>query len=66
MRQVDRKVEAPVYGAVDLFDPRKVSIVLYLYKQASRQTTGATVSVRSNDLLERWGLHTHKGWRVCL
>jgi hypothetical protein len=51
----DRKIQRLFMALLTFLNPRQVSIVLYLYKQAARQRTGATVSFRSNDLLESLG-----------
>ncbi len=51
----DRKIQRLFMALLTFLNPRQVSIVLYLYKQAARQKTGATVSFRSNDLLESLG-----------
>jgi hypothetical protein len=51
----DRKIQRLFMALLTFLNPRQVSIVLYLYKQAARQRAGATVSFRSNDLLESLG-----------
>jgi hypothetical protein len=43
-------------------NPRQVAIVLFLYREASRQSNGPLVTFRSNDLLESLGYsHTKDG-----
>ncbi|NDJ17510.1 hypothetical protein [Myxacorys almedinensis] len=51
----DRKIQRLFIALITFLNPRQVSIVLYLYKLAAEQGTGATVTFRSNDLLERLG-----------
>lgn len=51
----DRKVQRLFMALLTFLNPRQVSIVLYLYKQAAKQGAGPLVSFRSNDLLETLG-----------
>lgn len=51
----DRKVQRLFMALLTFLNPRQVSIVLYLYKQAASQKAGEIVSFRSNDLLESLG-----------
>jgi hypothetical protein len=51
----DRRIQRLFMALLTFLNPRQVSIVLYLYKQAARQGNGPIVSFRSNDLLESLG-----------
>ncbi len=51
----DRRIQRLFMALLTFLNPRQVSIVLYLYKQAAQQGTGPLVSFRSNDLLESLG-----------
>ncbi|MCU0569891.1 MAG: hypothetical protein MUF49_25370 [Oculatellaceae cyanobacterium Prado106] len=51
----DRKIQRLFMALLTFLNPRQVSIVLYLYKQAAKQGKGPLVSFRSNDLLESLG-----------
>jgi hypothetical protein len=51
----DRKIQRLFMALLTFLNPRQVAIILYLYKEAACQQTGATVSFRSNDLLESLG-----------
>jgi hypothetical protein len=51
----DRKIQRLFMALLTFLNPRQVSIVLYLYKQAAQQGNGPLVSFRSNDLLESLG-----------
>ncbi|NJO42164.1 MAG: hypothetical protein HC769_07950 [Cyanobacteria bacterium CRU_2_1] len=51
----DRKIQRLFMALLTFLNPRQVSIVLYLYKQAARQGNGRLVTFRSNDLLESLG-----------
>lgn len=51
----DRKIQRLFMALLTFLNPRQVSIVLYLYKQAAQQGNGQIVSFRSNDLLESLG-----------
>jgi hypothetical protein len=51
----DRKLQRLCTALLTFLNPRQVSIVLYLYKEAARQQNGSLVSFRSNDLLENLG-----------
>ena len=51
----DRRIQRLIVALLIFLNPRQVSIVLYLYKQAAQQGNGALVSFRSNELLESLG-----------
>jgi hypothetical protein len=51
----DRKLQRLCTALLTFLNPRQVSIVLYLYKEAAQQQNGSLVSFRSNDLLESLG-----------
>ncbi|MGG6295567.1 hypothetical protein ACQ4M4_14330 [Leptolyngbya sp. AN02str] len=51
----DRKLQRLFMALLTFLNPRQVSIVLYLYKQAAQQGRGPLVHFRSNDLLESLG-----------
>jgi hypothetical protein len=51
----DRKIQRLFMALLTFLNPRQVSVVLYLYKQAAQQGTGPVVSFRSNDLLASLG-----------
>jgi hypothetical protein len=51
----DRRIQRLFMALLTFLNPRQVSIVLYLYKQAAQQGNGPLVSFRSNDLLESLG-----------
>jgi len=51
----DRRIQRLFMALLTFLNPRQVSIVLYLYKQADQQGNGRLVSFRSNDLLESLG-----------
>lgn len=51
----DRRIQRLIMALLTFLNPRQVSIVLYLYKQAAQQGNGALVSFRSNELLESLG-----------
>lgn len=51
----DRKIQRLFMALLTFLNPRQVSIVLYLYKQAAQKGTGPLVHFRSNDLLESLG-----------
>lgn len=51
----DRRIQRLFMALLTFLNPRQVSIVLYLYKQAAQQGNGRLVSFRSNDLLESLG-----------
>jgi hypothetical protein len=51
----DRRLQRLCIALLTFLNPRQVSIVLYLYKEAARQKKGSTVTFRSNNLLESLG-----------
>lgn len=51
----DRRIQRLFMALLTFLNPRQVSIVLYLYKQAAQQGNGPLVSFRANDLLESLG-----------
>ena len=51
----DRRIQRLIMALLTFLNPRQVSIVLYLYREAARQGTGPLVSFRSNDLLSALG-----------
>jgi hypothetical protein len=51
----DRRIQRLFMALLTFLNPRQVSIVLYLYKQAAQQGTGPLVHFRSNDLLASLG-----------
>lgn len=51
----DRRIQRLFMALLTFLNPRQVSIVLFLYKQAAQQSNGPLVSFRSNDLLESLG-----------
>ncbi len=51
----DRRIQRLFMALMTFLNPRQVSIVLYLYKLAAQQNNGATVTFRSNDLLQSLG-----------
>ena len=51
----DRRIQRLFMALLTFLNPRQVSIVLYLYKQAAQQGNGPLVTFRSNDLLESLG-----------
>ena len=51
----DRRIQRLFMALLTFLNPRQVSIVLYLYKQAAHQGNGPLVAFRSNDLLESLG-----------
>lgn len=51
----DRRIQRLFMALITFLNPRQVSIVLYLYKLAAQQGNGATVTFRSNDLLQSLG-----------
>jgi hypothetical protein len=51
----DRKIQRLFMALLTFLNPRQVSIVLYLYKEAAQQGNGPLVSFRSNELLESLG-----------
>jgi hypothetical protein len=51
----DRRLQRLCTALLTFLNPRQVSIVLYLYKEASLQQKGSLVSFKSNDLLESLG-----------
>jgi hypothetical protein len=58
----DRRVQRLFMALLTFLNPRQVAVVLYLYREASRQGNGRTVNFRSNDLLTDLGYkRTEKG-----
>ena len=51
----DCRIRRLFLALLTFLNPRQVSIILYLYKEAARQVNGPLVSFRSNDLLENLG-----------
>ncbi|MBE7384718.1 MAG: hypothetical protein F6J95_025305 [Leptolyngbya sp. SIO1E4] len=51
----DRRIQRLIMALLTFLNPRQVSIVLYLYREAARQGSGPLVSFRSNELLEALG-----------
>lgn len=51
----DCRIRRLFLALLTFLNPRQVSIILYLYKEAARQVNGPLVSFRSNDLLESLG-----------
>ncbi|NJN85857.1 MAG: hypothetical protein HC881_05500 [Leptolyngbyaceae cyanobacterium SL_7_1] len=51
----DRRIQRLFMALLTFLNPRQVSIVLFLYKQAAQQGTGPLVHFRSNDLLSSLG-----------
>lgn len=51
----DRRIQRLLFALLTFLNPRQVSIVLYLYRQADQQKNGPLVSFRSNDLLKALG-----------
>ncbi|HEY9823973.1 MAG TPA: hypothetical protein V6D19_00880 [Stenomitos sp.] len=51
----DRRLQRLCTALLTFLNPRQVSIVLYLYKEASLQKNGSIVYFKSNDLLESLG-----------
>lgn len=51
----DRRLQRLCTALLTFLNPRQVSIVLYLYKEAAHQKNGSSVTFRSNDLLESLG-----------
>jgi hypothetical protein len=51
----DRRIQRLFMALLTFLNPRQVSIVLFLYRQAAQQGNGPLVCFRSNDLLESLG-----------
>ena len=51
----DCRIRRLFLALLTFLNPRQVSIILFLYKEAARQVNGPLVSFRSNDLLESLG-----------
>jgi hypothetical protein len=51
----DRRIQRLFMALLTFLNPRQVSIVLFLYKQAAQQRNGSLVTFRSNDLLTNLG-----------
>lgn len=51
----DRRIQRLFLALLTFLNPRQVSIILYLYREAAKQGNSSLVSFRSNDLLENLG-----------
>ena len=51
----DCRIRRLFLALLTFLNPRQVSIILYLYREAASQSNGSMVSFRSNDLLDNLG-----------
>lgn len=51
----DRRIQRLFMALLTFLNPRQVAIVLFLYKEAAKQSKGPIISFRSNDLLKSLG-----------